>query len=270
MVAKKKTAAKKRRRKAVPKYTPEQLSRFQAEHPYRFGSALQSFWGNNPEQAKQALIGRGLAAPEGFSGVPGEMDVAGGQQQDAQALEAMDQAQRAELARQQLAQGLMGQLQDIQRDPYNIVNAMQAYGAGGGGTLGAASALAATGGAGRPSLYGDATGRIMDQLIAFATGQGGSVAGAPEAAGAPGAPGMSMLDAIAANPDALATVQANMRKRAGSKKGKSKGVKKVKRFADSLATMAPYSGGSMGGLGSGGPGKYWSPTGSYAPYERAV
>ena len=94
--------------------------------------------------------------------------VGGGQQQAQQGLEALQLAQQMEMQRQQVGQSLMGYLTDIARDPFSIVPAMQAYGQAGGGTLAPAVDLAATGGAGRPSPYGEIASRLMRGLSEFA------------------------------------------------------------------------------------------------------
>ena len=91
-------------------------------------------------------------------------NVGGGQIQADQALQAQDLAQRMELSRLGLAQSLMGQLADMQRDPFSIVPALQAYGAAGGGTLSPIVALANSGGQGMPSPYGSMFDNILKQL----------------------------------------------------------------------------------------------------------
>ena len=204
--AKKKVTAKKKgkkSKKAVPHYTPEQLDVFREEHPAAFGNALKSMWAGNPEMQKQAFTGLGLSPQTTVGGVPGQMTVGGGQQQFENELAATQLAQQMEIGRQGLATGILSQVQDVQRDPFNIVNAMQAYGAGGGGTMGAASALAQTGGRGS-TPFGNAAQSIMDSLVRFATGQGGSEtapAAAPGAAGA--APTDPWAEYFKKNPGAL-------------------------------------------------------------------
>jgi hypothetical protein len=250
MAAKKKTGKKKaapkgkkkfgKSGKGIPSYTPEQVERFRDENKGKFQNALKSQWANNPEGAQQALLGRGLAPQTTLGGVPAEMDVAGGQQQDQQALDAMRQASEAELARRNLGMGLMTQLQDLQRDPYNVVNAMQAYGLGGGGTTGAASSLAATGGQGRPSPYGNALETLMQQLIGFSTGQGGSEGPSANPA-APADPNADMIAAIGNNPEALATLQKNMQDRAAG------AAPKPKYTPEQMAAYAKANPGVIGG-----------------------
>ena len=97
-------------------------------------------------------------------------NVGGGQIQAEQALAALQASQQAELSRQQVGQGLLGYLTDIQRDPFSIVPAMRAYGATGGGTLGGAAALAASGGRGQPSPYGQVAGNLIRSLSEFSGG----------------------------------------------------------------------------------------------------
>ena len=126
----------------------------------------------------------GAPAPDlAFQPPAGEGLLVGGGQQQAQqamdaarlAIEAKDLEQRAELGRLGLGQQLLEHLSGIARDPFSIVPALQAYGVAGGGTLAPAVDLAATGGRGRPSPYGD----VYEQLIRRLSGEtlGGSTFG---------------------------------------------------------------------------------------------
>lgn len=94
--------------------------------------------------------------------------VGGGDIQAQQGLQALDIGRQMEAQRQSMGQSLLGYLTDIQRDPFSIVPALQAYGAAGGGTLAPAVDLAASGGAGRPSPYGEISSRLIRGLSEFA------------------------------------------------------------------------------------------------------
>ena len=105
-----------------------------------------------------------------FNPYGGQYTVGGGQIQAEQELQAAELAQRMEMARMQLGQGVMGYLTDLQRDPFSIVPALQAYSASGGGTLAPNAAMVQSGGLGQPSPYGDIVGNLIRGLSEFAGG----------------------------------------------------------------------------------------------------
>ena len=123
-----------------------------------------------------------LPAAPPVPGLPGPLLVGGGQEQAQQALdaarlaiEARDAQQRniisqrdiqarMELGRLGIGQGLLEHLTSVQRDPFSIVPALQMYGTAGGGTLAPAAALAASGGRGLPSPYGNVYEELLRRL----------------------------------------------------------------------------------------------------------
>jgi hypothetical protein len=110
-----------------------------------------------------APTGRG--GPDDVYG--GVMNVGGGRDDAEMRLQAQQQASAMELSRQQMGMGLMQNIQDTMRDPFSIVSALQMYGKAGGGTQGPAAALAASGGRGAPSPYGEIADRLMRGLSEF-------------------------------------------------------------------------------------------------------
>lgn len=119
-------------------------------------AGLQGFAGLSPEQLAgiNQLAGAGL----------GPMLAGGGQIQAEQGFREAELATMMEEQRLGAGRQLMEYLTRIQQDPFSIVPALQAYGAAGGGTLGPAAALAASGGAGQPSPFGELQSRLMRVL----------------------------------------------------------------------------------------------------------
>lgn len=101
----------------------------------------------------------GIGGPNNAFG--GQFHVGGGMDEARLKMDQAIAASTAEQGRQGQAQGFLEYLTEIQQNPFSIVPALQAYGASGGGNLGPAAALAASGGRGQPSPYGD----IADNLI---------------------------------------------------------------------------------------------------------
>jgi len=160
--------------------------------------------------------------------------------------------QAGEQARMGLGQSLMNELVRQQQDPFNIVTALQAYGATPSATPMAAD-IAATGGLGRPSPYGNLVEQLTQSLASFAqrgmpaaedvwgyapatpewlgpympTGEGGAGAGAGAAAagggagaagaGAPGGAGDGSLFTSYGRPSGIgARYEPGTRNRGGS------------------------------------------------------
>ena len=121
--------------------------------------------------------------------------VGGGEAQARLNLDAFEAAQRAEVARQQVATNLLGFLGEVQQNPFSIVPALQSFSAAGGGTNALGEAFAATGGQGMTSPFGPAVDALIQSLLGFSLTPPADPATPPPLSAAPVVPqGSNLID----------------------------------------------------------------------------